>query len=90
MYFKDIPEKTVPFPTTLRNEVENSLKAYLAQLKGMQPTDVYRLVLEQVEVPLFKIIMEQARNNKSRAAAYMGMNRATFVKKFKYYGIKSM
>lgn len=65
--------------------VEQSLKAYLAQLEGQQATDLYSIVLAEVEVPLLKVILEYTQHNQSQAAQLLGLSRNTLHKKLKQY-----
>ncbi len=69
----------------LRHVTEDSLKRYFKDLNGHTPGDLYGLVLSEVEAPLFKTVMDHTQGNQSRAAAILGMNRATLRKKLKQY-----
>lgn len=72
---------------TLRDSVEVALKNYLAQLDGAPVTDVYQLVLSEVEAPLLEQVMKYTRNNQTRASTMLGLNRGTLRKKLKQYGL---
>lgn len=71
----------------LRDLVKSSLKNYLTQLNGQEITDLYELVLAEVEQPLLDTIMQYCRGNQTRAATMMGINRGTLRKKLKKYGM---
>ena len=43
--------------------------------------------MREVEEPLFKVVMEHAQGNQSRAATILGINRGTLRKKLKEFGI---
>jgi Fis family transcriptional regulator len=84
-------ENTSPLSTspaaTLRDCVDQSLTNYLAQLDGAPVTDVYQLVLSEVEAPLLEQIMRYTRNNQTKASNMLGLNRGTLRKKLKQYGL---
>lgn len=67
--------------------VSRSLEQYLKDLNGEEPSDLYDLVLNQVEKPLLEITMRRADNNQSRAALMLGINRNTLRKKLRDHGI---
>lgn len=72
---------------TLRESVEQALDNYLAQLDGAPVTDVYQLVLSEVEAPLLEKVMEYTGENQTRASTMLGLNRGTLRKKLKQYGL---
>jgi len=72
---------------TLRDSVEVALKNYIAQLDGTPVTEVYQLVLSEVEAPLLEQVMKYTRNNQTRASTMLGLNRGTLRKKLKQYGL---
>lgn len=72
---------------TLRDSVEQSLENYFSQLDGAPVTDVYQLVLSEVESPLLEKVMEYTGDNQTRASAMLGLNRGTLRKKLKQYGL---
>ncbi len=72
---------------TLRDSVDVALKNYLAQLDGAPVTEVYQLVLSEVEAPLLEQVMKYTRNNQTKASTMLGLNRGTLRKKLKQYGL---
>ncbi|WP_369603014.1 DNA-binding transcriptional regulator Fis [Hahella sp. SMD15-11] len=72
---------------TLRDSVDQALANYFAQLDGAPVTDVYQLVLSEVEAPLLEQVMKYTRNNQTRASELLGLNRGTLRKKLKQYGL---
>jgi Fis family transcriptional regulator len=81
-------------PTALRNShlrdaVTLSLRAYLDELDGQLTTDVYQMVLAEIEAPLLQEIMAYTRNNQTRASLMLGLNRGTLRKKLKQYKLIS-
>ena len=71
----------------LGETVQHGLEGYFHDLDGAEPTDLYQLVIGEVERPLLETLMSQVRNNQSRAARILGINRATLRKKLQRYGM---
>ncbi|PKM32014.1 MAG: DNA-binding transcriptional regulator Fis [Gammaproteobacteria bacterium HGW-Gammaproteobacteria-11] len=72
---------------TLRDSVELALKNYFEHLDGQDVTDVYNMVLCEVEAPLLESVMEHVKGNQTRASEILGLNRGTLRKKLKQYGL---
>lgn len=71
----------------LRTQAAEALQCYFETLNGHKPAHLYELVMREVEEPLFKIVMDHASGNQSRAATILGINRGTLRKKLKEFGI---
>jgi Fis family transcriptional regulator len=71
--------------TPIDATVRTSVRQYLAEIDGELPTDFYQLVLSQVEAPLLEEVMRHTRNNQTRAAHLLGLNRGTLRKKLRLY-----
>jgi len=74
-------------PVPLRSQTEEALSAYFGALNGHRPGRLYELVIREVELPLFKSVMDYAEGNQSRAATILGINRGTLRKKLREYGL---
>ncbi len=72
---------------TLRDHVDQALKNYFAHLDGQPVTDIYQMVLSEVEPPLLEAVMKFTRNNQTKASDLLGLNRGTLRKKLKMYGL---
>ena len=72
---------------TLRDSVERSMVNYFAHLDGQDVTDVYQMVLSEVEAPLLETVMAYVKGNQTKAAILLGLNRGTLRKKLKQYGL---
>lgn len=72
---------------TLRKSVSNALNDYFSQVDPEHISDLYQLVLSEVEEPMLKIVMQNTRSNQSKAAAMLGLNRGTLRKKLKQYNM---
>jgi len=71
----------------LRNHAERALSDYFTSLNGDRPAHLYDLVLREVEEPLFRVVLDYAEGNQSRAAVILGINRGTLRKKLKQFGL---
>jgi two-component system nitrogen regulation response regulator GlnG len=56
-------------------------------IENLDKGDIYDRVLEQVERPLIRYVLEKTRGNQVRAADIMGINRNTLRKKISELGI---
>ncbi|MFT3755009.1 MAG: DNA-binding transcriptional regulator Fis [Pseudoxanthomonas sp.] len=76
-----------PSRPPLREHVAHSVRRYLRDLDGCDADDVYQTVLREMEIPLFVEVLNHCEGNQSRAAAMLGIHRATLRKKLKDYGL---
>lgn len=67
--------------------VESSLERYFADLEGHETNELYQMVIDEVELPLLKIVMKHTRGNQSKAAELLGINRTTLRKKLERFGL---
>ena len=65
--------------------VQRALQGYFAKLDGVEPSNLYGLVLAEMEVPLLKMVMRYTNNNQSKAAKLLGISRGTLRKKLAIY-----
>ena len=72
-------------PNTNKKHIEEcvreSLEGYFRDLRGVEPTAMYEMILRVVERPLFEVVMKEAGGNQSRAAERLGINRNTLRRK---------
>ncbi|MBI2744005.1 MAG: Fis family transcriptional regulator [Burkholderiales bacterium] len=61
--------------------VRTSLEGYFKDLRGTEPDGMYDMLVRIVEKPLLEVVMQQAEQNQSRAALWLGLNRNTLRKK---------
>ncbi len=72
----------------LHDSVRQALENFLAQLNGKDiPSNLYELILAEVEAPLMSAVMDYTKKNQSRAAIVLGLSRGTLRKKLKMYGM---
>ena len=72
---------------TLRGSVTRSLRDYFANLEGVAVSDLYNLVLSEVEAPLLESVMDFVKGNQTKASEMLGLNRGTLRKKLKQYDL---
>lgn len=70
---------------SLRACAEHALQNYFAQLGDTLPTNLYELVLTEIEIPLLEIALKQTDGNQTQAAQLLGLSRGTLRKKLKQY-----
>lgn len=74
-------------PQPLREAVEASMQRYFEHLDGGDTSDLYAMVMAEVEAPLLASVLAYTDGNQTRAAAVLGLNRGTLRKKLKQYGL---
>jgi Fis family transcriptional regulator len=72
---------------TLSDSVARALQNYFDNLDGQPVSDVYNMVLSEVEAPLLETVMKYTRDNQTKASTVLGLNRGTLRKKLKQYGM---
>ena len=83
----DTPVDLLP-ATPLRDHVYEALRIYFHNLGDQQqPSNLYDLVLREVEPPLLQIVLQRTRGNQTKAADLLGINRGTLRKKLRLYGL---
>ncbi len=73
---------------SLEGIVDMKLRGCFINMEKMESGDVYTMVLEQVERPLIRFVLEKTRGNQVRAADILGINRNTLRKKIQELGIE--
>ena len=71
----------------LRACVKVAVESYLRHLDGHDVSEFFSLVMAEVEAPLLETVLAHANGNQSRAAAMLGINRATLRKKLRRYNL---
>ncbi len=81
-----VMQEVVQGNEALSSQVVSTVKRYLASV-GNKDADLnlYQLVIEEIEAPLFRSVMELTRYNQSRAARVLGVSRGTLRTKLKHY-----
>ena len=80
-------EVAVPQESSLRSEVDKALHRFFQHLEDEPVTDLYQMVMAEVEAPLMEAVMRHTGNNQSKASIMLGLNRGTLRTKLKQYGL---
>lgn len=75
------------FQPALRECVARAVRRYLADVDSQPSEGLHALVVSEVERPLLREVMAWYGSNQSKAAAALGINRATLRKKLQQYGL---
>ena len=70
---------------SLSETIEAIVKRYLNSVELSEITNLHEMVIEQIEPPLLKAVIEHCRYNQSRAADLLGISRGTCRTKLKKY-----
>ena len=70
---------------SLSKSVAQKVKAHLLVLDDRDIVDLYKLLMEEIEAPLFKAVIEYCRYNQCRAAILLGVSRGTLRTRLQYY-----
>jgi Fis family transcriptional regulator len=82
----DFDSHSVPGPSTSHPEplgdcVRSALEYYLNSMGDHEITGLYRLVINEVERPMLKAVLDHTNGNQSAAAEMLGISRGTLRKK---------
>jgi Fis family transcriptional regulator len=73
-------------PLLLCDHVRLAVSDYVTRLDGEEITNLYGIVINEVERPLIKTVLELCGHNQSKAAQMLGLSRSTLRKKMASYG----
>ena len=71
----------------LSDLVAKSMRKYFRELDGEKATNIYQLVLKEVEQPLLETVMKECKGNQTLASQVLGLNRGTLRTKLKDYNL---
>ncbi len=72
---------------SISNTVEQAVRHYFSVLNGEETTNLYQVILQEVEKPLLTVVLEQTGGNQSKCAKILGLNRGTLRKKLIQYDL---
>ncbi len=70
---------------SLSEQVTYTLERYFETLQDESTSDLYEMVIQQVEKPLIAFVLTQHDNNQTQTAKTLGINRNTLRKKMQKY-----
>ena len=74
---------------SLKYQVGLALRRYFKELDGNKATNVFEMVIKEVEKPMLEEVMKFCNGNKSQASKILGINRVTLRTKLKQYNINN-
>ena len=75
---------------SLKYQVGLALRRYFKELDGNKATNVFEMVIKEVEKPMLEEVMKFCNGNKSQASKILGINSVTLRTKLKQYNIKNV
>ena len=79
----DLPSDKI----TLAEYVSIVLKNYFNNLDGQFTTNLYDMVLSEVEKPLLETVLQHTNRNQTTTANILGLSRGTLRKKMQQYNL---
>lgn len=73
---------------SLKDIVSRMIEEYFSTLEDQPAKALYDMVIKEVEVGLFKTVLQQTGGNKRKAAEWLGLARGTFCKRLIEYGLE--
>ena len=87
MQTQPVSTEVVLTQPVLSKSVEIAVENYFDTMDDQAVTDLYEMVLSEVEAPLLSCVLQRTGDNQSRTAQILGLNRGTLRKKLKKYGM---
>lgn len=82
------PSRSVAEEASLELMVDMKLRSSMNGIEKLDKGDIYSMVMEQIERPLIRFILEKTRWNQVKTAEILGINRNTLRKKISELGIE--
>jgi len=70
---------------SLGKAVEKVTSGYLLTVNEQSIVNLYQLIMEEIEAPLYEAVIKHCRFNQSRATIMLGVSRGTLRAKLRYY-----
>ncbi|QOC22694.1 Fis family transcriptional regulator [Wenzhouxiangella sp. AB-CW3] len=80
-----MPSSSGRHEPSLEEFTRQVVRQYLDDMGGIDPDHLHGLIMNTVEKPLIKTVLEFADGNQSRAAAILGITRTTLRNRIKRY-----
>lgn len=72
---------------TLKECVQTAMDKFFQHLDGQPASNLYEMVMAEVEAPLLDVVMKHSRDNQTKASEILGINRGTLRKKLRQYDL---
>jgi len=72
----------------LAESVRRALERYFRDMDGERPSNIYDMVLKNIEKPMIETVLGKAEGNLTLAASMLGIDRNTLRKKMQQLRIK--
>jgi len=82
----NVPTRRERRKQPIRRSVTSAIELYLGDMNGHDVTDLYHVVLSEVEPAILDVVMKYVEGNQTEAAEVLGVSRGTLRKKLKLYG----
>ena len=79
--------QSTPAAPNLGACIEQSVTGYFDDMDGHEVSDLYNIVISEVEKSLFKVVLKNYKGNLSHSAQALGLNRKTVSGRLKKYGL---
>ena len=83
----NVPTRRERRKQPIRRSVTSAIELYLGDMNGHDVTDLYHVVLSEVEPAILDVVMKHVEGNQTEAAGVLGVSRGTLRKKLKLYGL---
>ncbi|MEN8109079.1 MAG: DNA-binding transcriptional regulator Fis [Pseudomonadota bacterium] len=83
----NVPTRRERRKQPIRRSVTSAIELYLDDMNGHDITDLYHVVLSEVEPAILDVVMQYVEGNQTEAAEMLGISRGTLRKKLKLYGL---
>jgi len=83
----NVPTRRERRKQPIRRSVTSAIERYLQDMDGHEVTDLFHVVLSEVEPAILDVVMRYAEGNQSEAAEMLGVSRGTLRRKLKLYGL---
>ena len=82
-----VPSRRERRKQPIRRSITSAIELYLGDMNGHDVTDLYHVVLSEVEPAILDVVMKHVEGNQTEAAEVLGVSRGTLRKKLKLYGL---
>lgn len=81
------PVQLIPSRHNLGACIEQFVSGYFDDMDGHDISNLYDLIISEVEKPLFRVVLKHYKGNLSHSAQALGLNRKTVLGRLKKYSL---